>query len=132
MHFYSFQKAYFCTNNCQSFGPIILLKRANSARTFVRTNGKLFTPDMDTMSVRESQQAQNINSAIVGTQQLSAGDLEALANIQEELDMLAQAPTSASNPSDAQDEEQGVVGIQEGVTGTSVWLLFPKSNCNLS
>ena len=90
-------------------------------------NSSTAVAHMATVSVGESHQAQNTSSATVGgAQQLSAGDLEALANIQEELDRLAQAPPSTSNPSDAQDEEQGVVGVQEGVTGTSVLISVPN------
>ena len=90
-------------------------------------NSSTAVTHMDTVSVGEHQQAQDTNSATVGgAQQLSAGDLEALANIQEELDRLEQAPPSISNPSDAQDEEQGVVGVQEGVTGTSMPINAPK------
>ena len=68
---------------------------------------------MDTVTVEEPRVASNIGSSTVGAQQLSAGDLEALANFQEELDRMAQAPTQSEN----QEEEQGVVGVQEGVTG---------------
>ena len=68
---------------------------------------------MDTVTVEEPRAASNIGSSTVGAQQLSAGDLEALANFQEELDRMAQAPTQTEN----QEEEQGVVGVQEGVTG---------------
>ena len=73
---------------------------------------------MDPITAGEARSVTNIMSAAVGAQQLSAGDLEALANIQEELDRMAQVPNTISNQSDAQDEEQGVVGVQEGVTGT--------------
>ena len=93
-------------------------------------NSSTAVAHMDTVSVGESQQTQNTSSVTVGGgQQLSAGDLEALANIQEELDRLAQAPPSTSNPSDAQDEEQGVVGVQEGVTG--ILLLISVTNIKL-
>ena len=68
---------------------------------------------MDTVTVEEPRVASNIGSSTVGAQQLSAGDLEALANFQEELDRMAQGPTQSEN----QEEEQGVVGVQEGVTG---------------
>ena len=72
---------------------------------------------MDPITVGEARSITNISSSTVGAQQLSAGDLEALANIQEELDRIAQAPNTISNQADAHDDEQGVVGVQEGITG---------------
>ena len=68
---------------------------------------------MDTITVGEGRSVTNISAA----QQLSAGDLEALANIQEELDRMAQAPNAIPNQTDTPEEEQGVVGVQEGVAG---------------
>lgn len=82
------------------------------------TNPATTVTQMDT-AIEEPRPVPNIGSSTVGTQQLSAGDLEALANIQEELDRMAQAPTTISNQPDGHDEEQGVVGIQEAVTGSS-------------
>ena len=72
---------------------------------------------MDTITVGEGRSVTNISSAGVASQQLSAGDLEALANIQEELDRMAQVPNAISNQTDTHEEEQGVVGVQEGVAG---------------
>ena len=72
---------------------------------------------MDTITVGEGRSVTNISSAAVASQQLSAGDLEALANIQEELDRMAQVPNAISNQTDTPEEEQGVVGVQEGVAG---------------
>ena len=74
---------------------------------------------MDALAVGEARSVTNMSSSTVGAQQLSAGDLEALANIQEELDRMAQVPNAISNQADTHEEEQGVVGVQEGVTGTS-------------
>ena len=85
------------------------------------TNPSTTVTQMDTITVEEPRTATNIASSAVGGQQLSAGDLEALANIQEELDRMAQVPTTVSNQSDSHDEEQGVVGIQEGLAGTSTF-----------
>ena len=75
---------------------------------------------MEPITLGEGRSVTNLASAAVGTQQLSAGDLEALANIQEELDRMAQAPNTIVNEPDANEEEQGVVGIQEGVTGNHI------------
>ena len=75
---------------------------------------------MEPITIGEGRSVTNLASAAVGTQQLSAGDLEALANIQEELDRMAQAPNTIVNEPDANEEEQGVVGIQEGVTGNHI------------
>ena len=75
---------------------------------------------MEPITLGEGRSVTNLASAAVGTQQLSAGDLEALANIQEELDRMAQAPNAIVNEPDANEEEQGVVGIQEGVTGNHI------------
>ena len=73
---------------------------------------------IDPITAGEARSVTNITSTAAAAQHLSAGDLEALANIQEELDRMAQVPNTISNPSDIHEEEQGVVGIQEGVTGT--------------
>ena len=73
---------------------------------------------IDPIAVGETRSITNITSSSIGAQQLSAGDLEALANIQEELDRIAQVPNPVSNQVDTHDDEQGVVGVQEGLTGT--------------
>ena len=74
---------------------------------------------IDPITVGEARSITNISSSAAGAQQLSAGDLEALANIQEELDRIAQVPNTISNQADTHDDEQGVVGVQEGITGTN-------------
>ena len=73
---------------------------------------------IDPIAVGETRSITNITSSSIGAQQLSAGDLEALANIQEELDRIAQVPNPVSNQVETHDDEQGVVGVQEGLTGT--------------
>ena len=73
---------------------------------------------IDPIAVGEPRSITNITSSSIGAQQLSAGDLEALANIQEELDRIAQVPNPISNQAETHDDEQGVVGVQEGLTGT--------------
>ena len=73
---------------------------------------------IDPIAVGEPRSITNITSSSIGAQQLSAGDLEALANIQEELDRIAQVPNPVSNQVETHDDEQGVVGVQEGLTGT--------------
>ena len=74
---------------------------------------------MDAITVGEGRSVTNISA----TQQLSAGDLEALANIQEELDRMAQVPNAIPNQTDTPEEEQGVVGVQEGVAGTIIFCI---------
>ena len=73
---------------------------------------------IDPIAVGETRSITNISSSSIGAQQLSAGDLEALANIQEELDRIAQVPNPISNQAETHEDEQGVVGVQEGLTGT--------------
>ena len=73
---------------------------------------------MDTITAGDARSITNISSSTVGAQQLSAGDLEDLANIQAELDRIAQVPNAISNQTDAHEDEQGVIGVQEGLAGT--------------
>ena len=82
---------------------------------------------IDPIAVGEARSITNITSSNVGAQQLSAGDLEALANIQEELDRIAQVPNSIASQPGTQDDEQGVVGVQEGLTGTYSYKLIAHS-----
>ena len=81
---------------------------------------------IDTMTAGEARSITNISSSTVGAQQLSAGDLEDLANIQAELDRIAQVPNAISNQTDTHEDEQGVIGVQEGLAGT-----FCKPHLNL-
>ena len=89
-----------------------LTSQSNESK-MVNQDSSTTVTHMDTLPDNEPRRAQSASS-VEGSQPLSVGDLEALANIQEELDRLADVPASTTEP----QEEHGVVGVEEGLTGS--------------